>query len=129
MGLLVRLRDLAQDAATLGRTRDGDGGNVRQPCLHTARSEAAKRAEAPLPEEPISTALALDLLREFEAGPARTWPLIILRHGSAGEKRQWEGADELRPLDDRGRAEDVSQEVFFRLLRRPQAVSASRQST
>src|SRR5687768_107807 len=31
--------------------------------LDTARTEAAKRAEAPLPEEPISTALALDLLR------------------------------------------------------------------
>jgi flagellar biosynthesis protein FlhA len=31
--------------------------------LETARSEAAARAEAPTPEEPISTALALDLLR------------------------------------------------------------------
>jgi 8-oxo-dGTP pyrophosphatase MutT (NUDIX family) len=47
----------------------------------------------------------VDLLREFEAGPRVTWPLIILRHGSAGEKRQWHGPDELRPLDDRGRAE------------------------
>ncbi|MEU5876099.1 NUDIX domain-containing protein [Spirillospora sp. NPDC047279] len=47
----------------------------------------------------------VDLLREFEAGPARTWPLIILRHGSAGEKRGWEGPDELRPLDERGRSE------------------------
>jgi len=47
----------------------------------------------------------VDLLREFEAGPLRTWPLIILRHGSAGEKRQWQDPDELRPLDERGRNE------------------------
>ena len=34
-------------------------------------------------------------------------------------------ATSYRVLHDRGRAEDVSQEVFFRLLRRPQAVSQS----
>jgi RNA polymerase sigma factor (sigma-70 family) len=34
-------------------------------------------------------------------------------------------ATSFRVLHDRGRAEDVSQEVFFRLLRRPQAVTQS----
>src|SRR5687767_8704879 len=34
-------------------------------------------------------------------------------------------ATSFRVLHDRGRAEDVSQEVFFRLLRRPQSVSQS----
>src|SRR3954469_10995424 len=34
-------------------------------------------------------------------------------------------ATSYRVTQDRGRAEDVSQEVFFRLLRRPQAVSQS----
>ncbi|WP_019632097.1 NUDIX hydrolase [Actinomadura atramentaria] len=48
------------------------------------------------------------LLREFTAGPARTVPLVIVRHGSAGDKRTWRGADELRPLDERGRAEAVA---------------------
>jgi 8-oxo-dGTP pyrophosphatase MutT (NUDIX family) len=49
----------------------------------------------------------VDLLREFAAGPLHTWPLVILRHGSAGDKNSWNGPDELRPLDERGRAEAV----------------------
>ena len=47
----------------------------------------------------------VDLLREFAAGPPHTWPLVILRHASAGEKARWHEPDELRPLDARGRAE------------------------
>jgi 8-oxo-(d)GTP phosphatase len=47
----------------------------------------------------------IDLLREFDAGPRYTTPLIILRHGSAGDKESWPGDDALRPLDARGRAE------------------------
>ncbi|TDD79317.1 NUDIX hydrolase [Actinomadura rubrisoli] len=47
----------------------------------------------------------LDLLREFLRGPLRTWPLVILRHAAAGEKSLWREPDELRPLEERGRAE------------------------
>ncbi|MGP4026406.1 NUDIX hydrolase [Actinomadura sp. 3N407] len=47
----------------------------------------------------------IDLLREFLRGPPHTSPLVILRHASAGEKRDWRDADELRPLDAAGRAE------------------------
>lgn len=47
----------------------------------------------------------VDLLREFLRGPLHTWPLVILRHASAGEKSEWPEADELRPLDARGRVE------------------------
>ncbi|MEO3828270.1 NUDIX domain-containing protein [Actinomadura sp. B10D3] len=47
----------------------------------------------------------VDLLRGFLSGPARTSPLVILRHASAGEKQAWREADELRPLDETGRAE------------------------
>lgn len=46
-----------------------------------------------------------DLLHEFLRGPARTSPLVILRHASAGEKHEWREADELRPLDAAGRRE------------------------
>ncbi|MFB4305320.1 NUDIX domain-containing protein [Actinomadura sp. GTD37] len=46
-----------------------------------------------------------DLLHEFLRGPARTSPLVILRHASAGEKHAWREADELRPLDAAGRRE------------------------
>jgi 8-oxo-dGTP diphosphatase len=31
--------------------------------------------------------------------------LVLIRHGHAGSRRDWDGPDELRPLDARGRAE------------------------
>jgi 8-oxo-(d)GTP phosphatase len=37
--------------------------------------------------------------------PRETVPLILLRHASAGSKRDWHGSDETRPLDARGAAE------------------------
>lgn len=43
------------------------------------------------------------LLDEFGAHPRQTVPVIILRHASAGSKRDWTGADSLRPLDSAGR--------------------------
>lgn len=46
-----------------------------------------------------------DLLREFAAGPDHTTPYIVLRHTSAGDKKDWNGDDMLRPLDARGRTE------------------------
>jgi 8-oxo-dGTP pyrophosphatase MutT (NUDIX family) len=58
-------------------------------------------------ERRLSYSHDIDLLREFAAGAPHTWPLVILRHGSAGEKSEWNGPDELRPLDERGRAEAV----------------------
>ncbi|HEY8479390.1 MAG TPA: NUDIX domain-containing protein, partial [Spirillospora sp.] len=47
----------------------------------------------------------VELLRAFLDGPLHTFPLVILRHASAGEKSTWEDADELRPLDAAGRAQ------------------------
>ena len=49
-----------------------------------------------------------DLLREFLAGPLRTVPYVIVRHTSAGDKRDWVEDDLLRPLDARGRAEALA---------------------
>jgi len=37
--------------------------------------------------------------------PRETVPLILLRHASAGSKREWHGSDEARPLDERGVAD------------------------
>ncbi|MGH3186864.1 MAG: NUDIX hydrolase [Streptosporangiaceae bacterium] len=37
--------------------------------------------------------------------PRETVPLILLRHASAGSKRDWHGSDESRPLDERGAAD------------------------
>jgi 8-oxo-dGTP diphosphatase len=46
----------------------------------------------------------LPVLRDFATGPVGTTPLILLRHASAGSKQEWPHGDELRPLDDPGRA-------------------------
>ncbi|WP_245592532.1 NUDIX hydrolase [Actinomadura rifamycini] len=46
-----------------------------------------------------------ELLEEFLAGPPATRPLVVLRHAAAHPKADWRDADELRPLDARGRAE------------------------
>jgi 8-oxo-(d)GTP phosphatase len=50
----------------------------------------------------LSYAHDTQLLGEFLAGPARTSPLIFLRHASAGAKSDWPDDDEYRPLDDEG---------------------------
>jgi 8-oxo-(d)GTP phosphatase len=56
-------------------------------------TEAARR---------LSYAHDAQLLGEFQAGPSRTTPLILIRHASAGSKSDWRSADELRPLDRHG---------------------------
>jgi 8-oxo-dGTP pyrophosphatase MutT (NUDIX family)/phosphohistidine phosphatase SixA len=45
------------------------------------------------------------VLEEFTSGPARTMPLILVRHASAGRRSGWGGADLARPLDTRGAAD------------------------
>jgi 8-oxo-(d)GTP phosphatase len=44
-----------------------------------------------------------DMLRECLSGPLRTYPLILIRHASAGSKSDWRKDDLSRPLDARGR--------------------------
>lgn len=46
----------------------------------------------------------LPVLRDFAAGPYVTTPLVLLRHAPAGTRRAWPHGDELRPLDETGRA-------------------------
>ncbi|MEY9213952.1 NUDIX hydrolase [Thermobifida halotolerans] len=48
------------------------------------------------------------VLDNFRAGPARTVPLVLLRHASAGDKRDWNDHDLLRPLDETGRADALA---------------------
>lgn len=48
------------------------------------------------------------VLDDFGSGPARTFPIVLLRHTSAGDKRSWQGSDLLRPLDEAGRADALA---------------------
>jgi 8-oxo-dGTP diphosphatase len=45
------------------------------------------------------------VLAAFTALPAVTGTVLLIRHCHAGERKQWHGADALRPLDDAGRAQ------------------------
>jgi 8-oxo-(d)GTP phosphatase len=56
-------------------------------------------------EERLSYEHDRGVLRAFAGGPLRTTPYIVLRHACAGQKRDWQEDDLLRPLDERGRAQ------------------------
>lgn len=45
------------------------------------------------------------ILVEFERDPEPTWPCLLVRHGSAGERSAWPGDDRERPLDELGYAQ------------------------
>ena len=45
------------------------------------------------------------VLAEFARDPEPTWPCLLIRHGSAGERSAWPGDDRERPLDDLGHAQ------------------------
>jgi 8-oxo-dGTP diphosphatase len=47
----------------------------------------------------------VDVLAAFLADPVRTAPLILLRHGSAHPRKDWEADDALRPLAPAGMAQ------------------------
>lgn len=58
---------------------------------------------------PVDEALGLvsverdrDLLRRFMDAPPGLRTVLLVRHGSAGSRSDWEGADADRPLDDTG---------------------------
>lgn len=56
-------------------------------------------------ERRLSYERDLELLRALTDHPVRTTPFLVMRHTSAGEKRDWTDDDVLRPLDARGRAD------------------------
>jgi 8-oxo-dGTP diphosphatase len=55
--------------------------------------------------ERVSYAHDHGVLADFTARPARTVPLILLRHSKAVAKSGWKRADAARPLDDSGRSD------------------------
>ncbi len=47
----------------------------------------------------------LAILRTFAQGPVLTRSILLVRHGSAGNRSSWTGDDEKRPLDETGVAQ------------------------
>ena len=43
-----------------------------------------------------------EVLERFMSGPISTKTVLLVRHGSAGSRSEWQGDDRLRPLDETG---------------------------
>ena len=91
--------------------RSGSGG-FREvelpPGQHGVPNQEVDRMEwltLPRAREQLSYPHDAGVLDDFAQWPRETVPLILLRHASAGSKKDWHGDDALRPLDDRGRAD------------------------
>lgn len=67
----------------------------------------------------------VQVLDNFRAGPARTFPVILLRHLSAGDKRAWNDNDLLRPLDASGRSDALALPRVLAAYGSPGAVSSA----
>lgn len=67
----------------------------------------------------------VQVIDDFRAGPAETFPIILLRHLSAGDKRSWPGSDLLRPLDEVGRADALALPRMLNTYGNPRVVSSA----
>nr|WP_245646090.1 NUDIX domain-containing protein [Nocardiopsis trehalosi] len=92
-----------------------------------AGHEVDRMAWLPLPQARARLTYAHDVrvLDDFARGPARTTPLIVLRHASAGDKRTWDGDDLLRPLDAAGRADAAELARVLAAYGTPRLVSSA----
>lgn len=81
----------------------------------------------PLPEAfgMLSYPHDAEVLHAYAALPARTRPVIVLRHASAGEKKDWRGRDLVRPLDDRGRRESAELSLLLRAYAPRRVISSA----
>ena len=78
-----------------------------QPAAFVPNDEVDDVRWFPLPRafERLSYATDVSVLNDFARWPHRTVPLVVLRHASAGHKKDWTGDDLLRPLDFKGQSE------------------------
>jgi 8-oxo-dGTP diphosphatase len=65
--------------------------------------------------ELVTRSTDVEILDRFVAGPVTTRTVLVVRHASAGDRKDWSGEDRLRPLDERGRRQA---EELVRLLGR-----------
>ena len=109
-----------QRGELVGRCDPGGDVVVAQPheCLQLARG-SVERLQRPQPvlvgAQQIGEPVGIPWVA-LGAGALPAWPgrVILLRHASAGHRDGWDSDDQLRPLDERGRAEAL---VLCDLLR------------
>src|SRR6202000_3193479 len=84
-----------------------EGASARgQPAGYTANDEVDEARWSPLARayEQVSYTSDVGVLNDFARWPHRTVPFVVLRHASAGHKKDWDGEDLLRPLDFKGQS-------------------------
>jgi 8-oxo-dGTP diphosphatase len=121
--LMTAVREVAEETGLdvvlgrpLGQSSYDSGGRPKQVWYWAGRGPEAPRGFTPNDEvdelawlsvpaasERLSYPVDVERLSVFAAGPARTVPLILLRHATAGTRAGWPGDDRARPLDPDGR--------------------------
>ncbi|NYI97566.1 8-oxo-dGTP diphosphatase [Streptomonospora nanhaiensis] len=66
----------------------------------------------------------IQVVNNFASGPARTFPIVLLRHAAAGDKSSWDD-DLLRPLDPAGRADAQELAPVLAAFGAPRVVSSA----
>lgn len=100
----------------------GSAASVLTPTGEVDRAEWVPLGEA---RERLTYEHDVQVLDNFRAGPARTFPVIVFRHLSAGRKRSWNGHDLLRPLDESGRADALALPRILAAFGTPRAISSA----
>jgi 8-oxo-dGTP diphosphatase len=67
-----------------------------------------------------------NVLGDFAATPAADSVIVLVRHAKAGRRSEWRGEDDLRPLDDVGRAQAQRLVAFLRCFAPTRLYSADR---
>jgi 8-oxo-dGTP pyrophosphatase MutT (NUDIX family)/phosphohistidine phosphatase SixA len=120
-GVLGGVREIVEEtgySAVPGRPlgeirylKDGDPKRVRYWSMRAVGGGFQPNAEVDqvmwLPPREALQHLAADrdgpIVTEYARDPDPTWPVIVVRHASAGDRSSWPGEDRERPLDDVGR--------------------------
>jgi 8-oxo-dGTP pyrophosphatase MutT (NUDIX family)/phosphohistidine phosphatase SixA len=121
--LLAAVREVWEETGTLGvpgrplgesrYLKDGDPKRVQYWSLRADSGDFRPTDEVDqvmwLPPREGQRHLVPDrdkhILAEFDRDPLPTWPCLLIRHGSAGERSAWPGDDRERPLDELGHAQ------------------------
>jgi len=101
--------------------KDGDPKRVRYWAMRVEGGQFRPNAEVDQmmwlpPKEArrhLSPARDQSILADIDIDTVSTWPCILVRHASAGDRASWQGEDRERPLDDLG---DQQAEALVPLL-------------
>jgi phosphohistidine phosphatase SixA len=121
-GLLAALREVREETSWTARPGNplgeeqytvdgGDDKRVRYWSLEAVQGDFAPHPEidqlcwssAESALQRLSTGQGRTAVEAFMSAPLRTWPVVLVRHASAGDRAAWEGDDAQRPLDGEGR--------------------------